>query len=74
MTESAILRELQAMARMISPWITTAEMMARYDCTAKTLAAMERRGEIPYRVNGRWSREQVIAWEAEAISPKTPHE
>lgn len=65
--ELQIARLTQAVADLskhLAPWITTAEMCARYDCTPKTLSAMERRGDIPWRVKGRWNRAEVIAWEA----------
>lgn len=63
-----LLRELKALASNLSPWITTPEMMARYDCTAQTLGKMERRGEIPWRVSGRWNRAEVIEWESNRIA------
>lgn len=55
------------LAALMSPWITTPEMCTRYDCTPKTLAAMERRGEIPWRVAGRWNRAEVLEWESKRI-------
>lgn len=63
-----ILKELKALASQISPWITTPEMAVRYDCTAQTLGAMERRGEIPWRVAGRWSRVDVMDWESRKVT------
>lgn len=63
-----LLRELKTLAANLSPWITTPEMMARYDCTAQTLGKMERRGEIPWRVAGRWNRAEVIEWESKKIT------
>jgi hypothetical protein len=57
-------RAVQDLASQMSPWISTQEMCKRYDCTAKTLNAMERRGDIPWRVKGRWNRAEVIEWEA----------
>lgn len=63
-----LLREIKALAANMSPWITTPEMMARYDCTAQTLGKMERRGEIPWRVSGRWNRAEVIEWESKRLA------
>jgi hypothetical protein len=57
-------RAVQDLASQMSPWISTQEMCKRYDCTPKTLNAMERRGDIPWRVKGRWNRAEVIEWEA----------
>jgi hypothetical protein len=57
-------RAVTDLAAQLSPWITTPEMCKRYDCTPKTLAAMERRGDIPWRVKGRWNRAEVVEWEA----------
>lgn len=57
-------KAVQELASQLSPWISTGEMCKRYDCTPKTLNAMERRGQIPWRVNGRWNRAEVIEWEA----------
>lgn len=61
-------RAVTQMARQLSPWITTAEMCARYDCTPKTLNNMERRGDIPWRVKGRWNRAEVIEWETKVTA------
>ena len=55
---------VKELAAQLSPWITTAEMCARYSCTPKTLANMERRGDIPWRIKGRWNRAEVVQWEA----------
>jgi hypothetical protein len=63
-----LLRELQALVATMSPWISTPEMMARYDCTAQTLGKMERRCEIPWRVSGRWNRAEVIEWESKLLA------
>lgn len=57
-------REVAALARMLSPWIEPSEMQARYNVCGKTLLAMERRGQIPARKNGRWSRVEVMEWES----------
>lgn len=54
------------LAALMSPWITTSEMCTRYDCTPKTLANMERRGEIPWRHQGRWNRIEVMQWESKS--------
>lgn len=62
-----LLREIKALAAQLSPWIATPEMMARYDCTAQTLGKMERRGEIPWRVAGRWNRAEVIESESKRL-------
>lgn len=66
-----LLREIKALAANMSPWITTPEMMTRYDCTAQTLGKMERRGEIPWRVSGRWNRAEVIEWESKRLADAT---
>lgn len=57
-------REVASLAAMLSPWITTPEMCARYDCTPQTLTVMERRGDIPFRTKGRWLRTGVMEFEA----------
>ena len=57
-------REVARMAALVSPWIGQPEMQARYDVGPKTLLAMERRREIPTRVNGRWKRVEVMEWES----------
>lgn len=56
-------QEFAHLAAVHSPWIGMDEMQKRYDCTGKTLLAMERRKEIPERVNGRWFRADVVDWE-----------
>ena len=56
--------EVARMAALVSPWIGQPEMQSRYDVGPKTLLAMERRREIPTRVNGRWKRVEVMEWEA----------
>ena len=69
MTDSAVIelqqlrREVVSLMAMLSPYIGQEEMQARYGVTGQTLLAMERRGEIPYRQRGRWSRTEVIDWE-----------
>ena len=40
------------------------EMCARYQCTPKTLANMERDGRIPFRAAGKWRRNELIQWES----------
>jgi hypothetical protein len=67
-----LLREVQSLVKNQSPWIDQDEMIERYKCTRPTLAAMERRGEIPTRVNAKWNRAEVIEFEAQLpnFSPK----
>lgn len=60
MSELQLMEVLRDLVRKISPWIEQAEMQSRYSVTGQTLKAMERRGEIPKRVNGRWLREEVV--------------
>lgn len=60
-------QELKTIAVLLSPWIGQEEMQARYQVTGKTLLAMERRGQIPRRVNGRWVRAEVVSWEGAEI-------
>lgn len=55
-----IRQELAYIARALSPWIEMAEMCQRYGVCSKTLLAMERRGDIPARVRGRWNRAEVM--------------
>ena len=55
--------ELTQLAQSLAPWITLDEMCSRYKVTGKTLLAMERRGEIPLRIRGRWNRAEVMQWE-----------
>lgn len=65
MSEIELLRkEIARMAQAVAPWIGQEEMQSRYSVTGKTLLAMERRREIPPRVNGRWRRSEVMEWEA----------
>lgn len=69
MTDEAVLeirqlrQEVATLLNALSPFIEQAEMQARYGVCGKTLLAMERRGEIPYRQNGRWRRTEVMLWE-----------
>lgn len=70
MTDQAIL-ELQKMrlefanlVAHLSPWVSTHEMCNRYNCTAQTLYNMERRGEIPMRIKGKWLRTELVQWES----------
>lgn len=58
-----IVAELQRIAAAVSPWVSADEMCARYQVCSKTLLAMERRGQIPRRVNGRWYRPTLIEFE-----------
>ena len=66
MTDAAVIelqqlrREVVSLMAMLSPYIGQEEMQARYGVCGKTLLAMERRGEIPYRVRGRWNRAEVL--------------
>ncbi len=72
MSELELLRkEVSRLVAALSPWIGQEEMQARYDVTGKTLLAMERRGEIPTRVKGRWLRSEVIQMESSQILPTT---
>ena len=61
-------REFSALVASLSPWIGMEEMKARYGVIGKTLLEMERRKQIPERVNGRWLRSEVIAWESGGLS------
>ncbi|NVO08218.1 MAG: hypothetical protein HXX19_20790 [Rhodoferax sp.] len=70
MTDTALLSvvnllvaEVARLSAALSPWVGSDEMLARYGVTIKTLAAMEKRGEIPYRVRGRWLRSELLEWE-----------
>lgn len=70
MSEAALLSvvnilaaEVARLSSALSPWVGSDEMLARYGVTIKTLAAMERRGDIPYRVRGRWLRSELLQWE-----------
>lgn len=56
--------EFARIVECMSPWLSTDEMCARYDCTPQTLRNMERRGDIPTRTNGRWNRSEVMQWES----------
>jgi hypothetical protein len=55
--------EMANLIANLSPFIGMDEMEARYDCTGQTLRKMERRGEIPFRIKGRWLRIDVIEYE-----------
>ena len=55
--------EVARLSALLAPWVGSDEMLARYGVTIKTLAAMEKRGEIPYRVRGRWLRSELLEWE-----------
>lgn len=70
MTNEAVieLRQLRkdfaTLVACLSPWIGIDEMCQRYGgCTTHTLKNMERDGRIPFRKQGRWSRNEVVAWE-----------
>lgn len=69
MTEDAILEikrlrsDFSTLVAMLSPWISTSEMCARYDCTPQTLKNMERSGRIPFRKRDKWSRVEVMDFE-----------
>ncbi len=69
MSEDAVieLRQLRAqvaaLVAHLSPFITTDEMCARYDCTPRTLNNMERAGKIPFRHGARWNRNEVMEFE-----------
>ena len=58
--------EVASLVKLIAPWIGMDEMQARYDVTGRTLLDMEKRGDIPKRVRGRWLREEVMVWEKRA--------
>ena len=70
MTDAATLElkmlrnEFVALIAHLAPWVTTDEMCARYQCTPKTLANMERDGRIPFRKAGKWNRIELIKWES----------
>lgn len=65
MSELELLRrEVASLVANLSPWVTTHEMCARYDCTPKTLNNMERDGRIPFRKAGKWSRIELLNWES----------
>jgi hypothetical protein len=56
-------QQVAALLSNLSPFIGQDEMQVRYNCTGKTLLAMERRGDIPERVKGKWVRVEVVEWE-----------
>ena len=58
-----LVREIKALSAKVSPFIGMEEMTARYGVCTKTILAMERRGEIPKRVNGRRKRADVMDYE-----------
>lgn len=72
MSEEAVieLRQLReqvaALMDCLTPFVGTDEMCKRYRCTAQTLLAMEKRGEIPFRVRGRWLRSELLEWQRRA--------
>lgn len=57
-------REMVNLMALLSPYIGQDEMQARYGVTRQTLLSMERRGDIPTRVKGRWKRSEVLQYEA----------
>lgn len=59
----ALAREVARLSALVAPWVQADEMAARYGVTPQTLTAMERRGEIPFRVRGRWMRSELMEWE-----------
>ena len=61
-------REVSALIAALSPYIGQEEMQARYSVTGQTLLAMERRGEIPTRVGGRWLRADVLEHECQKVT------
>ena len=62
-TVMMLAREVSRLAEMLNPWVSIDEMCARYSVTPKTLTAMERRGEIPFRISSRWNRTTLQQWE-----------
>ena len=56
-------RDIMKLAEMLAPWIEMAEMGQRYSVCSKTLLKMERAGDIPTRVRGRWRRTDVMEME-----------
>ena len=46
-TFNILAAEVARLSAALAPWMGTDEMLARYRVTIKTLAAMERRGDIP---------------------------
>lgn len=70
MTDAAIIelqhlrREVVNLMTLLSPYIGQDEMQTRYGVTRQTLLSMERRGDIPTRVKGRWRRSEVLQYEA----------
>lgn len=55
--------QVAALMDCLTPFVSTDEMCKRYNCTAQTLTAMEKRGEIPFRVRGRWLRSELLEWQ-----------
>ncbi|MEH3087679.1 MAG: hypothetical protein PGN26_14360 [Xylophilus ampelinus] len=64
----SLIREVSNLSQQLSPWVGVAEMEKRYGVTLKTLTAMERRGDLPLRHKGRWSRVELIEWETRSMS------
>lgn len=56
-------KEVSRLSELLSPWVSLDEMCQRYGVTSKTLVAMEKRGEIPWRTHGRWNRAALQQWE-----------
>jgi hypothetical protein len=57
-------QEVANLITHLAPWVATDEMCARYRCTPKTLANMERDGRLPFRTAGKWSRVKLMQWES----------
>ena len=57
-------REFENLIARLSPWVHTDEMCMRYSVAPVTLRRMELRGDIPTRVNGRWTRSELMQWES----------
>jgi hypothetical protein len=55
--------QVNVLSANLSPFIGMDEMQSRHGVGGKTLLAMERRGEIPVRVRGKWVRTEVLEWE-----------
>lgn len=60
----------EAVREAISPFMTMDEVMDFYRVkSTKTIAAMEKRGEIPTRTkSGRWLRSEVNEWKVEKLA------
>lgn len=49
-----------ALSDQLDPWLTVKDMCKRFGCTPKTLTAMEQRGQIPTRSQGKWLRSELF--------------